>query len=266
MLLIIILLAAVLFLFFYTLTGGPLPEINLDRIKDISLSFVLPAGCAVGTFILSTFIFGTPLAGLPWSIMGWFLPLWIQQSVQAKRQSRIRALALDFITSSAGLYSAGQVTPEVIATTANRFPEPLATDFRDMLAQRRTNPFASTKKMFEEMGDKYGLPEFKAFAEILAASEHAGGPQAAARGLKRLGRALRQRDRLIGERQKALVEVKIAATVVIFILLGGLLLDVTALLEMFSQPAGKVVLGLSSGIVVGLIFMTKKITQSPDLA
>jgi len=262
----VITLLAVLFILFYALTGGPLPEISLDRIKNISLSFVLPAGCAAGVFILSTFIFGTPLAGLPWSITGWFLPLWIQRYIQAKRQSRLRALARDFITSSAGLYSAGQVTQEVIAATAERFPEPLGADFRDMLAQRRTNPYVSTKKMFEDMGNKYELPEFRAVAEILAASERAGGPQAAARGLKRLGRALRQRDRLISERQKALLEVKIAATVVISILLGGLLLDVTALREMFSQPAGKVVLGLSSGVVVGLIFMTKKITQSPDLA
>lgn len=260
----IILLLLTLFLLFYILTGGALPD--LQKVKDIVVRFILPAGTAAGVFLITTLIFGTPFAGLFWAILGWLLPAWIGQAVRNKRRVRLHRLAIDFITSAAGLYAAGQVTPEVITATAKRFPEPFASEFKDMLAQREGNKAAIFPSMFRSLALKYNLPEFAAVASILSASETAGGPKSAAAGLKRLGTALRQKDRLLTERNKALIEVRIAGIFVISVLIFGLVLDVTALRSMFAGDNGKVVLGLASGIVSGLIIMYRKISQSPDLA
>ncbi len=260
-----IFLLLTLFIFFYTVTGGEMPEVNLSQVRSYVSRFAIPSGSAAGVFILSSIVFGTPLAGLAWGFLGWFLPQWIQHALQAGKQARLRAMAKDFIVSSAGLFSAGQVTPEVISTMAGRFPDPFGAELNEMLVRRKANPHAFFPKMFDSLGEKYEFSEFKATAAILAASERAGGPRAAAGGLKRFGLALRQRDRLYTERQKSLIEVKIAGIVVILLLVAGLLLDVTSFRNMFMEPSGKVVLGISSAITVGLIFMTKKISQSSDL-
>ena len=134
-----------------------------------------------------------------------------------------------------------------------------------MLTKRRTSSYANFPEMFESLGEKYNLSEFKAVSAITASSERAGGPRAAAAGLKRLGQALRERDRRITERKKSLIEVQIASVVVIALLIGGLLLDITSFRDLFAESSGKMVLGVSSAITVGLIFMAKKIGQSTDL-
>lgn len=258
-----VILLFIIFLLFYALFGGPLPEI--PAVRSIFLRFGLALAGAVGCLFAATLLFGSPLAGLAWGILGWFLPAWVIGAIDSRRLNRHRALARDFITSAAGLYAAGQVTSEVVRTTGERFAEPFGTEFRDMLAQRELNPRFSFPKAFERLAEKYRLPEFKAASAIIAASETAGGPPAAGRGLSRLGQALRQRDRLLTERAKSLVEVKIAGYVVIGILLAGLLADATAFRHYFTDGAGKVAVGVASGIVVGLIFMVRKISQSKDL-
>jgi tight adherence protein B len=258
-----VLLLLTVFLIFYVVTGGSLPE--ADTFRRLLLRFGLPAASAAGCFALTAALFQSLLAGLFWGLLGWFLPNWIEGLIQTKKQARHRAQAGDFITSAAGLYSAGQVTPEVVRTTAERFSEPFGTEFREMLARRELNPNASFPGMFHSLAEKYGLSELKAVSAIISASERAGGPAAAGRGLKRLGQALRMRDRLLTERAKSLVEVKIAGYVVIALLLAGLLADATVWREYFTGGAGGVVSGLASGVIVGLIFMVRKISRSDDL-
>lgn len=258
-----VLLLLTVFLVFYVVTGGSLPE--ADTLRGLLFRFGLPAACAAGCFALTAALLQSPLAGLFWCLLGWFLPGWMADLVQAKKQARYRAQAGDFITSASGLYSAGQVTPEVIRTTAERFPEPFGTEFKEILARREMNPNAGFPRMFHSLAEKYGLSEFKAVSAIISASERAGGPAAAGRGLKRLGQALRMRDRLLAERAKSLVEVKIAGYVVIALLLAGLLADATVWRGHISGGAGRIVIGLASGIVVGLIIMVRKISRSDDL-
>ena len=260
---ILLALFAVIFVVLYALFGGPLPEV--PAVRNVFLRFGLALAGGIGCFFLAALLFGSPLAGLAWGVLGWFLPAWVIGAIDSRRLARHHALARDFVTAAAGLYAAGQVTPEVIRTTGDRFAEPFGTEFREMLAQRELNPRFSFPKAFERLAEKYRLPEFRATAAIIAASETAGGPQAAGKGLARLGQALRQRDRLLAERQKSLVEVKIAGYVVIAILLAGLLADATAFRGYFADGAGKVAAGVGSGIAVGLIFMVRKISQSKDL-
>lgn len=256
-----LLLLASLFLLFYCLTAKELPE--PEAIKAWVLAKGLGAASAAGCFALASLLWG-PLAGLPWALLGWRLPGWLREAREARRRTRLSALARDFITAAAGMYAAGQTTPEVLRRLAERMSEPLAGEFEGMVARREARG-ASVPAMFGELAQKYGLPEFGAVARIIAASERAGGPQAAARGLKRLGQALRQKERLAVERAKATMEPKIAAAVTVAILGVGLLLDGTALRAYFAG-GGRLVLAAASGLVVGMLFMLKKIGRSEDLA
>ncbi len=258
-----VLLILSFFLLIYAVVGGPLPD--LYNIKEKILRYSTQVVSVLVLFILTSMIFGTPFAGIFWGILGWFLPIWIENAIRDIRQSKLRAQSKDFITSAAGLYAANQVTPEVIQTTADRFPEPFASEFKEMLVKRQTNQSESFPKMFRDLAEKYGLSELRAVAAILAASENAGGPRSSAAGLKRLGGALRDNDRRMAERKKRLIEVKIASIVVILILLMGLAFDVTVIRGLFAESSGKIVLGLASMVVVGLIIMFKKVNQSPDL-
>lgn len=250
-----------LFLLFWCLILGEPP---VENVRKFLARRGLSTGSAVLCLLVGSLLFGTPVAGLFWGLLGWHLPDWITGYIEEKKRARLRALATDFVAAAAGLYAAGQLTPEVVKTAAERFPEPLASDFEDMIAARNMNPYASFPRMFETLAEKRGLPEFRAVAAIVAASERAGGPASAANGLKRLGRALRQRDELLAERAKATLEPRMAAYVTVLILLGGLFLDATLLRHFFEGP-GKLVLAAASGLVVGLAFMVRKIAKQDDL-
>ncbi len=258
-----ILLLISLLLLFYSLTVGQFPDIT--NLKKVIQRFVLPGGSAVFFFLAGTLLFQTPLAGLPWAILGWFIPGWITDAVYNHKQDRLRDLARDFVTSASGLFAAGQMTSEVVRTMADRLPEPLAAEFQDMIRTRNVSPHASFPRMFNDLSEKYNLSEFKAVSTILSASDQAGGPTAAAKGLKRLGHALRQRDRLIKERKKAIMESKIAAIVVVIILAVGLLLDATLFKHLFEGP-GKFIMAFSSMLLVGLIFIITNVMRFKDLA
>lgn len=251
-----------LFLLFYSLIIGEFPDTYSAREK-LAL-YGLSAGSAMALFIITAVLFKTPVAAMFWAVLGWFIPGWVKKTINGKKQARLRSLAKDFVTSAAGLYAVGQTSADVVRVMAERFPEPFASEFQEMIAMRNMSPHASFPRMFAEMGQKYNLSEFKAVSAILAASERAGGPYAAAKGLKRLGQALRQRERLITERAKATLEPKIAAIVTVSILTVGLLLDATAFKHLF-EGAGRLIMAASSAIVVGLIFMVVKINRSEDL-
>lgn len=257
------LLFASLVLLFYSLIG-PLPHIKNagSLLKRYGFSI---AGTVI-FFVLGRLVFDTVLAGLFWAILGWFLPPYIIKWLANLKKKKFRALTKSFIAASSGLYSAGQTTPEVIRSCAERFPEPFAADFQNMLGMRNLNAKATYPDMFRGMAKKYDMPEFNAVAAVIEAAERSGGPPMAARGLKRLSQALRHRDRLLQERAKNNFESLLAAVVVLVILGGGLILNATVLKPYFEQGAGKLVLALSSGLVVGMLIITIKTASSRDLA
>ncbi|MGI9951304.1 type II secretion system F family protein [Moorellaceae bacterium AZ2] len=256
-----VLLFLSLFSLFYTLISKESPAGSLFF---YCIRHGVKVASAATFLLLGILAFQTPIAGFFWGLLGWHLPTWLAGYREQKRVARLRSLVSDFVAAAAGLYAVGQTTPEVVKNASERFPEPLAGEFKGMLAARRLNPLASFPKMFEAVGEKWGLPELKAVAAIVAASERAGGPRAAAQGLKRLGCALRQRDRLLAERAKATLEPRIAAYVTISILLLGLLLDATVFRGMF-EGTGRLVLAAASGLVVGLVFMVRKLFGEEDL-
>lgn len=251
------------FLLFYSLIIGEFPEI--ETLKELWMRFGLPAIGALAMFLLGTFLTKTSLAGIFWGILGWLLPVWIIDGLNDSRHFKYQQMVKNMIVTSAGMYSAGQLTSEVIRTVALRMPEPFSGELQEMVGRRKLDPHASVPKMLIALSSKYGLPELRAMAAVIATSERAGGPVAAARGLKRLGRALRMRDRLAYERQKANMEPRIAAIVVIGLLGIGLLLDLFLWHDLFMDGAGKILLALSSALIVGMTVMAFKVTRSKDL-
>ena len=260
---VVLLLLLALFALFYALLGGQLPETS--GLRSVLTRYALPALSCAGNFLAAVFLLGPP-AGLPWAVLGWFLPSWAAEFRGARRQARYRAVVQDFVTAAAGLYGAGQVTPEVVRAAAEGVPEPFKSEFAEMLKKReREQMHFRFPEEFRRLAARYRLPELAAVAAIIEASETAGGPQAASRGLRRLSEALRLRDRLAAEREKALAEVKVAGYVVLAILLAGLAADATLLRGYFAGAPGKVVAALASAIVVGLIFALHGLLRNRDL-
>ncbi|MCL6449468.1 MAG: type II secretion system F family protein [Armatimonadetes bacterium] len=183
---------------------------------------------------------------------------------EARRSVRHRALARDFVTAASGMFAAGQTAGEVVKTAGANFAEPFGKEFREMVTQYELNPHFSFPKAFRALAGKYRLPEFEAVAAILEAASTAGGPRTAGKGLSRLGLALRQKERLLAERAKALAEVKIAGYLIVGLLLIGLLVDASALRGYF-VGLGRIVIAVASAVAVGLIFAMRKLTENKDL-
>ncbi|MEG6617491.1 type II secretion system F family protein [Peptococcaceae bacterium 1198_IL3148] len=261
-----------LFLLFYLLIVGEFP-VNLEALlksdlpkqktfKDKFQVYVLPLISATIFFFFGRVVFLSVLSGLIFAFLGWHLPKWVLKWREHKKKEKPRELAKDFITSAAGMYGAGQLTTDVIRHSALRMPAPFNQDFQEMLARRNLDG-APFHVMLRQMGNKYGLKEFDAAAAIIEASEKAGGPTAAAKGLKRLGVALRKREKQLMERRKANMEPQIACLLAIVILSLGLIMDATV----FRAEYREVPIIMASGclIVVGLIFAVVKISSNADL-
>jgi tight adherence protein B len=251
-----------LFLLFYSIIIGRFPDFTSTWEKINSA--IMSIGSALAFFVIGNILFMTPVSGIIWAILGWFVPSWIMGVIEERKQRRLRSLARDFITSSSGLYAVGQQTSGVIRTMAEYLPDPLGEDFGNMLGIYEGSPHASFPKLFNDLSIKRNINELKAVSMILAASERVGGPVATSKGLKRLGNALRQRSRLAMERSKAMLEPKISAVVTILILTVGLLLDATIWKDYF-QGLGVFIMAASSLLVVGLIFLMVKLSDSRDL-
>lgn len=258
-----ILLFVSLFILIYTLTG-PMPDLGKPKsfVKQYGISII----SALAFFILTNLIFGTALAGMFWAVLGWLLPSWISDWLENSRKKKLRDMVKSFVAAASGLYGAGQTTPEVINSCAQRFPEPFSSEFQNMLGMRTLYDKATYPHMFRAMSEKYDLPEFIAVAAVVESAERSGGPIMASRGLKRLSRALRQRDRLLQERAKSNYESMLAAVIVLGILSLGLILDVTVLRPYFADGPGKIILALASGLIVAMTVVTVKTNSSKDLA
>lgn len=257
-----ILLFASLFMLFYSLIVGQFPKVK--TIKDFCIRIVVPLAFSIGTFIFFSWFFMTPISGAFMAILGWQLPGWIREKVEARNLKFYRTHAKNFITSAGGLYSAGMVTSQVLRSMSERLPEPFASEFQSMVARRELDPTTSFPQMLNELANKYNLPEIKAEAAIIAAADNAGGPKAAARGSKRLGKALRLRDELIQDRIQATYQPRIASLIVLLILGIGLFLDATAWRQYF-QDGGQLIIAFSVLLFVGITLLARLAVRIDDI-
>lgn len=256
------LLVVALFSVFYLLFGGEYPEIR--SVKAFILRIGLPFAFALTILIVTTPILMSPVSGMLLAILGWQIPGWIQEMVSFKRLKKNRDLAQNLATTAANLYGGGMVNEEVFNHLSERFPEPFKTEFKQMVTRRQLDSSTSFAEMLEEMADKYELPELRAKGKILSASK-SGGSKSTAKGMKRLARALRLRNELISERIEATREPKIAVYIVLGIIGGGILLDVTYFREYFSQ-GGQMALAFSCLIFVVVAFVGFRSLRMNDIS
>lgn len=247
---------------FYGLTVGEFPE--MDRAKDFFKVYGSAAVGAAVMFMAGSILCGTPLGGVVWAVPGWFIPGWLMKMRENRRKERLRQVGKDIIVAAGGMFSANLMTGEVIKTLAERIPPPLGRELADIKARRELNSYNTYPQLLNGLAEKYDLMEIKAMAAVLAAAERAGGPAAAAKGLKRLGAALRLRDRLIQERKVATYESRLAAVVVIMILAAGLLFDATAWREAYAG-SGKLILVAASALITGMGLFVVKTSEMRDL-
>ncbi|WP_449241487.1 type II secretion system F family protein [Desulfoscipio gibsoniae] len=256
------LLLASLFLLFYSIKVGEFPEVN--TIKGFIINMGLPFTSAAIVFFITTLLFMSPFSGALFAVLGWQLPGWTREHFKNQKLKVYKEHTKNFITSAGGLYGAGLVTSEVIRTLAPRFPEPFASEFQSMIARRDLDPQASIPKMLNEIADRYNLSELRAQAAVIASADNAGGPPAAARGSKRLGRALRLRDELIQQRKEATYEPQIASVIVLCILGAGLVLDATIWRDYF-KDGGQMALAFSSLLFVVITLMARRAVKVDDI-
>ncbi|WP_434075605.1 type II secretion system F family protein [Moorella naiadis (nom. illeg.)] len=247
---------------FYGLTVGEFPEV--ERTKDFFKVYGSAAVGAAVMFFAGSVLCGTALGGIVWAVPGWLLPGWLMKLAENRRKERLRQVAKDMIVAAGGMFAANLMTGEVIKTLSERIPEPLGKELQEIRGKRELNAYNTYPQLLNGLADKYGLIEIKAMAAVLAAAERAGGPAAAAKGLKQLGVALRLKDRLVRERKVATYESRLAAVVVIIILVVGLLFDATAWREAYAG-SGKLVLAAVSALIVGMGLFVAKTSESRDL-
>ncbi len=259
-----LMLAICLFaLFYFLFVGGVEKEVR--SIKDWLMRLTLPVVAAIVAFLLGTLVCRTPLAGVIWAVMGWLIPGWVMQIRAERKLTALRRDIRSFIAAASGMYASGQVTPDVVRTAYKMFPDPLASEFQTMIGRHNSDRRALFPAMFEELAVKYDLPEFKALSSIIGASERAGGPKAAAEGLKELSSSLRARDRRISERQKETMQPMIAAGVVSILIAIGFVLDVTVMSHYFASGAGKIVLSITSLMILIMSLVIAKAVSPKDL-
>lgn len=261
MLLLSILLFINLAFLFFIVLGNNTSFLDFDfkNLKENLLIYGLQIGVAVIFFLFGKLAFKTVLSGLIWAFLGWNIPSWIDVSLKRKREQQIKKMVNNFITTAAGMYSANMLTPDVVRAMTVRLPEPLASDFEEMIRRRNVSAQSSFPKMFLELADKYNNEELRAVSAIIAAADSIGGPRSASKGLKRLGTAIRLQGKLETERKKATSEPKLAALIVITLLGIGLLIDVTFLKGFYAEGFGNIALAITSIIFIGMIIMYRKI-------
>lgn len=248
---------AVLFLAIFI---GEIPDLN--DAKDWFMDLGLPVTVAFGCFILGSYVLLSPLGGIFAGIFGWMMTKHILSASEHKQRLMIERYAMDFVTSSAGMFASGKTIGDVLREVGNQLPEPLSRDFQ-VLADRydRSSSFETVLSGFRDMSNRYGVDEFNAVSKILGAGLDVGGRESMSRGLFRLGDALRRRQKMISERAKSISEL----TIVLWLSIGLLglvtLMDVTVARSVFETGFGRIDLGLGSGIMVLLLYMTLRLLK-----
>ena len=231
--------------------------------KDFLKSKVLSLVCMLLFFLLGKIIFMSTLNGLIFAPLGWCLPEWIAAHKKKQQKRKFRELAMNFITGAAGSYGSGQATIRVIEHTAVRMPEPFATEFKDILGNVRLNKYTTVPDEIRDLGQKHDLKEFNAVAGIIEASERAGGPAGAARGLRQLIKTLKDLARQSAERQKSNMEPMAACWIAMGGLAIGLILDVTVFRDIFKDA--KLILSVGCLVFVALVFAGVNMSTNRDL-
>ena len=240
-----------------------LPE--KESIQGFLRRLGVPSLAAVLFFLAGSALFMTPVAGIFLASLGWVLAVEIDRYVSSYRSRQVQKQLKDFVTSATSLYMADNTTPEVVRMASTYMSEPIASDLRNMLIERQLKGTAFPL-MFNRLSNRYQVPEMGAVARIIEAGDITGGARAIARGLSRLGDAMRRRERILAERYRGILEPAIAAGLVLIILIGTAVLDATTFRAVFvTNGLAGMMLGIGVGIIVGLSLLILNLLKNKDV-
>ncbi len=137
------------------------------------------------------------------------LPRWILARLTRRRQNRFIdefANAIDVIVRGV---KSGLPLPECLAVIARESPEPIASEFTELVEQQRVG--VPLSESFERMMTRVPLPEVRFFAIVIAIQQQAGGNLSEALG--NLSGVLRDRKRLQAKVRALSAEAKASAAV-----------------------------------------------------
>ncbi|MCL6479395.1 MAG: hypothetical protein K6T65_13470 [Peptococcaceae bacterium] len=225
---------------------------------------LLPVLNAAAFFFIGSWVYLSPVAGIVTGVFGYKLCESVMRWRRERRTALIRKQARDFVTAAAGMYASGKTDRSVIEDAAKNLPDPLGSMLDNVLGNYDFNGVAFSA-LFRGLAEETGVDEFGAVASILEFGKQ-GGPRATGRGLLRLSNALRRRDKLLTERAKAVAESSSVAWVVIGILGIASLIDAIKFRDYFAASfIGRLDLAIGVAFVVGLYFLTQKLSQDRDL-
>jgi tight adherence protein B len=217
-------------------------------------------GCLLAS--IAIFIFGLPLAAAVVAafVGGFGLPRWILNKQTGRRQQKFlgqMANAIDVVVR--GIKSGLPLT-ECLQVIARESPEPLASEFREVVEQQRLG--VSIGEGLERMCDRMPLPEVRFLAIVIGIQQQAGGNLSEA--LANLSGVLRERQMLVLKVKALSAEAKASALVLASLPPGVMTMVYLSspgyILPLFTTTIGHfMVAGGAAWMMCGVLIMRKMI-------
>ncbi len=188
------------------------------------------------------------------------VPRWALGFLTKRRQKKFLnelANAIDIIVRGV---KSGLPLNECIGIIARESPEPLASEFREVIDEQRVG--VPLGECFERMSQRMPLPEVRFFAIVIAIQQSAGGNLSEALG--NLSGVLRARKQLKAKVGALSAEAKASAAVLAampLIVMGLVYMTTPSYMEpLWTTTAGKFMLGCSAVLMTcGILIMKKMI-------
>lgn len=219
------------------------------------------SGAICGLLMMLVFPSVPTITAAAGAFVGTFgLPRWILNRLTKRRQNKFLdefANAIDVIVRGV---KSGLPLNDCLGIIARESPEPLCSEFRELVEQQRVG--VPLVECFDKMMMRIPLPEVKFFAIVVAIQQQAGGSLSEALG--NLAGVLRDRKRLQAKVKALSAEAKASAAVL------GALPFIVMLMVYISTPdyisllwttkSGQFMLAFAAGwMTIGLLVMKKMI-------
>jgi tight adherence protein B len=173
--------------------------------------YILSAGLGIVLAGISLFILDLPvMAAVVAAFLGAFgLPRWIINKMTNRRQQKFLSQLANGIDVIVRGVKSGLPLNECLQVIARESPEPLASEFRELVEQQRLG--VSLPEGLERMGERLPLPEVRFLTIVIGIQQQAGGNLSEA--LSNLAGVLRDRHMLALKVKALSAEAKASAMV-----------------------------------------------------
>jgi len=188
------------------------------------------------------------------------LPRWVLSKLTKRRQAKFLAELANAIEIIVRGVKSGLPLNECLSTIANESPQPLASEFREVVDQQRVG--VSMSEALERLSTRMPLAEVRFLTIVIAIQQQAGGNLSEA--LANLAGVLRDRFRLRMKVKALSAEAKVSAMVlaslppvVMFMVYGA---SPDYIMPLFATRSGNLMLVFSAfWMLVGVLVMRKMI-------